>query len=153
MSETVISNNKAITRYPTKSVIKNPVAVTATRIMAVIASCRVVEVCLKLNTDTKVVVLHKESIKAITDCVVFLFLKPLSDYKFMSASEHTSKAFVTEVGEQYFNLQLTITARQLPKFATGKLQRVIAIVNGFSFPCALRPVKGSKDMYITLSKD
>jgi hypothetical protein len=63
------------------------------------------------------------------------------------------KAFVTEVGEQYFNLQLTITARQLPKFATGKLQRVIATVNGFSFPCALRPIKGSKDMYITLSKD
>jgi hypothetical protein len=63
------------------------------------------------------------------------------------------KAFVTEVGEQYFNLQLTIVATQLPKFATGKLQRVIATVNDFSFPCALRPVKGSKDMYITLSKD
>ena len=66
---------------------------------------------------------------------------------------HKSKAFVTEVGEQYFNLQLTINAKQLPKFATGKLQRVLATVNGFTFPCALRPVKGSKDMYITLSKD
>lgn len=37
---------------------------------------------------------------------------------------HKSKAFVTELGEQYFNLQLTINAKQLPKFATGEMQRV-----------------------------
>lgn len=59
---------------------------------------------------------------------------------------------VNNFGGDFLNLYIPIPAWSVADLPVVKMSRLLCEINGFEFPCALRPAEGG-DFYITLSKE
>jgi hypothetical protein len=59
---------------------------------------------------------------------------------------------VNNFGGEFLNLYIPIPAWSVADLPVKKMARMLCEINGFEFPCALRPSEGG-DFYISLSKE
>ena len=59
---------------------------------------------------------------------------------------------VNNFGGDFLNLYIPIPAWSVADLPVAKMSRILCEINGFEFPCALRPSEGG-DFYISLSRE